>query len=249
MEPPACASLPFRVLDLLDAARQNMRGRKASRGSQYPEKLSTGGDRSRWDEELGRARNLPFSRKSQSRQGKFQGLKKVLEPLSIDAVDGILLDLGVSTEQLENRERGFSFRWDAPLDMRMDQEAKVTARELLRDLSAEEIASILREYGEERRARPIARNIVRRRDSERVTTTAELVEVIRSPFAPAPASIRPPAPSGSPPAVTTDRSRIFSPSAGLLARSRLSVISYRSLGSIVVSSGSGLPSPARRFGF
>jgi 16S rRNA (cytosine1402-N4)-methyltransferase len=135
-----------------------------------------------WDEEaLGRAReNLsPFQERVNFVKANFKDLKKVLEPLSIDAVDGILLDLGVSTEQLESRERGFSFRWDAPLDMRMDQEAKVTARELLRDLSAEEIASILREYGEERRARPIARNIVRRRDSERVTTTAELVEVIR----------------------------------------------------------------------
>ncbi len=133
------------------------------------------------EEALGRAReNLsPFQGRVNLVKANFKDLKGVLEPLSIEAVDAILLDLGLSTEQLESRERGFSFRWDAPLDMRMDQETKVSVRELLRDLSAEEIASILREYGEERRARAIARNIVRRRESAPVRTTAELVEVIR----------------------------------------------------------------------
>jgi 16S rRNA (cytosine1402-N4)-methyltransferase len=135
-----------------------------------------------WDEEaLDRARkNLSsFQGRVELVKENFKNLKQILESLSIAGVDGILLDLGVSTEQLENRERGFSFRWDAPLDMRMDQEAKIHAQELLRNLSAEEIAAVLKEYGEERWARRIARNIVRRRQSAPLRTTAELVEVIR----------------------------------------------------------------------
>ena len=91
--------------------------------------------------------------------------------LSISAVDGILLDLGVSSYQLDNPERGFTYRTDAPLDMRMDQSSALTAREIVNTWSQEEIARILREYGEERCAGRIAANIVRRREKSPLETT------------------------------------------------------------------------------
>lgn len=134
-----------------------------------------------WDEEaLERARkNLsPFAGRFELRRANYTDCKSVLESLSIPGVDGILLDLGVSSEQLESRDRGFSFRWDAPLDMRMSQETMTTARDLVRKLPAAELETLLREFGEERWARRIARNIVRRRQKAPLRTTRELVEVI-----------------------------------------------------------------------
>jgi 16S rRNA (cytosine1402-N4)-methyltransferase len=134
-----------------------------------------------WDEEaVERARkNLHlFEERVWLRKGNFKNLPSVLMSLSIPAVDGILLDLGVSTEQLESRERGFSFRWEAPLDMRMSQETETTAQDLVGDLSPSELEALLREYGDERWARKIARNIVRRRQTSPIRTTGELVRVI-----------------------------------------------------------------------
>jgi 16S rRNA (cytosine1402-N4)-methyltransferase len=134
-----------------------------------------------WDERaIGRAReNLAvFGKRVQLQKRDFKELRTVLESLSLAGVDGILLDLGVSTEQLEDRERGISFRWDAPLDMRMSQDIKVTARDLLRKLSVREMADIFRQYGEERWANRIAKAIARRRQSKPLRTTHELVEVI-----------------------------------------------------------------------
>jgi 16S rRNA (cytosine1402-N4)-methyltransferase len=109
----------------------------------------------------------------------FRDLKEVLDSLSIPAVDGILVDLGVSSEQLDDPERGFSFRWEAPLDMRMDLERPLTAQEMIRRLSVEEMGKILREWGEERWAARIAKAIARQRRIQPVRTTGELVEVIR----------------------------------------------------------------------
>jgi 16S rRNA (cytosine1402-N4)-methyltransferase len=134
-----------------------------------------------WDEEaIERARkNLSlFEGRVALRKGNFKDLKSVLKSLSIPGVDGILLDLGVSTEQLESRERGFSFRWDGPLDMRMSQETEITAQDFLRNLPPSGLETLLREYGEERWARRIARNIVRRRQTAPIRTTGELVEAI-----------------------------------------------------------------------
>ena len=96
-------------------------------------------------------------------QKNFRDLKEVLHSLSIPAVDGILADLGVSSEQLDDPERGISFRWEAPLDMRLDPEGPLTAQELIRRLSAEEMEKILRELGEERWAGRIAKAIARQR--------------------------------------------------------------------------------------
>jgi 16S rRNA (cytosine1402-N4)-methyltransferase len=136
-----------------------------------------------WDEEaIERARkNLSlFEGRVALRKGNFKDLKSVLKSLSIPGVDGILLDLGVSTEQLESRERGFSFRWDGPLDMRMSQETEITAQDFVKNLPPSDLETLLREYGEERWARRIARNIVRRRQRAPIRTTGELVEAIEA---------------------------------------------------------------------
>jgi 16S rRNA (cytosine1402-N4)-methyltransferase len=134
-----------------------------------------------WDEEaLERARrNLsPFAGRFELRRANYRDCRSVLESLSLPGVDGILLDLGVSSEQLESRHRGFSFRWEAPLDMRMSQDTTTTAQELVRKLPAAELESLLRNFGEERWARRIARNIVRARQKAPLRTTRDLVEVI-----------------------------------------------------------------------
>ena len=134
-----------------------------------------------WDEEaLERARKTlsPFAGRFELRKANYRYCRSVLESLSISGVDGILLDLGVSSEQLESRERGFSFRWDAPLDMRMSQETMTTAQELIRKLPAAELERLFRELGEERWARRIARNIVRARQKAPLRTTRELIKVI-----------------------------------------------------------------------
>jgi 16S rRNA (cytosine1402-N4)-methyltransferase len=95
------------------------------------------------------------------------------------SADIVYMDLGVSSMQLDRRERGFSYAYDAPLDMRMDPELEVTAADLVNTLPEEELTSIFRRYGEERYARGIARGIVRVRAAEPITTTGELVEVIK----------------------------------------------------------------------
>jgi 16S rRNA (cytosine1402-N4)-methyltransferase len=134
-----------------------------------------------WDEEaIQRARKklALFGRRVELREKNFKDLRRVLELLSVQAVDGILLDLGVSTEQLEDRERGFSFRWEGPLDMRMSRETKIKAQDLLQRLSVSELSEILRQYGEERWANRIAKAIVRRRQTEPIHTTRELLQVL-----------------------------------------------------------------------
>lgn len=94
------------------------------------------------------------------------------------AVDGILLDLGVSSYQLDNPERGFSYRTDSPLDMRMDRGAELSAREIVNEYPVQELTRILRDYGEEKCAARIASNIVRAREEAPLETTGQLVEII-----------------------------------------------------------------------
>lgn len=135
-----------------------------------------------WDREaISRAReNLSsFGRRVELREGNYKDLKSVLKNLSVRAVDGILLDLGLSTEQLEDDSRGFSFLGNGPLDMRMSSEGRITAQDLLKRLSVAEMSRILREYGEERWAGRIAKAVVRRRETAPIRNTGELVEVIR----------------------------------------------------------------------
>ncbi len=110
----------------------------------------------------------------------FSQVRQVLSSLGVDRADGMLFDLGVSSPQLDEAARGFSYQQDAPLDMRMDASAALTAREVVNTYSEEELRRILFDYGEERYAPRIARAIVASRQARRIETTLELVEIIRS---------------------------------------------------------------------
>ena len=105
-------------------------------------------------------------------------IKEILEELEIKVVDGILLDLGVSSYQLDERNRGFSYMNDSNLDMRMDKSQKLDAKEVINTYSEEDLANIIFEYGEEKFSRRIARNIVESRQQNPIETTKELVEII-----------------------------------------------------------------------
>jgi len=110
-------------------------------------------------------------------QSNFMHMDRVLDKLGIPGVDGILLDIGVSSHQLDAPERGFSYHHDAPLDMRMSQ-AGETAADLIARLSEQELANIFWRYGEEKFSRPIAREIVRERDKSPIETTLQLADLI-----------------------------------------------------------------------
>ena len=110
----------------------------------------------------------------------FSALGSVLDALGLDGADGMLFDLGVSSPQLDEAQRGFSYQHDAPLDMRMDAAAALTAREVVNTWSYEELRRILFEYGEERYAPAIAKAICRRRETHAIETTVELADLIRS---------------------------------------------------------------------
>lgn len=105
-------------------------------------------------------------------------IKEVLEKLNIDKVNGILLDLGVSSYQIDEKKRGFTYMQDGPLDMRMDKNQELTAEYVVNNYKEEELAKIIYEYGEERFSRRIAKNICEYRKKEKITTTAKLVEII-----------------------------------------------------------------------
>jgi len=110
----------------------------------------------------------------------FEHLPEILERLGLPAVDGMLFDLGVSSPQLDDPERGFSYMHDAPLDMRMDQTAALDAYQVINTWSYEELRRILFDYGEERYAPAIAKAILRAREQKPVATTFELVDIIKS---------------------------------------------------------------------
>ena len=105
-------------------------------------------------------------------------IKKILEKLEIEKVDGILLDLGVSSYQLDERNRGFSYLGENELDMRMDKSQKLTAKDIVNNYDEEKLANIIYEYGEERFSRQIAKNICVERKKETINTTKQLVEII-----------------------------------------------------------------------
>lgn len=113
-------------------------------------------------------------------KSNFVHIKEELEKRNIDKVDGILFDLGVSSPQLDETERGFSYHNDARLDMRMDQEQELSAYVVVNTYSENELANIFFKYGEEKYSRSIAKNIVRSRDVKPIETTLELVEVIKA---------------------------------------------------------------------
>ena len=117
--------------------------------------------------------------------GNFCELDAILDGLGLDGVDGMLFDLGVSSPQLDDPSRGFSYQHDAPLDMRMDQTDTLTARTVVNEWPQEELRRILWQYGEERYAPAVAGAIVRARDQKPIETTGELVEVVRGALPPA----------------------------------------------------------------
>ena len=107
-------------------------------------------------------------------------IKEILEEKNIEGVDGILLDLGVSSYQLDEEKRGFSYMHDSPLDMRMNTEQKLTAKEVVNTYKEDILAEILKDYGEEKFAKRIARKIVEYRKTKQIETTLELVDIIKS---------------------------------------------------------------------
>jgi len=121
----------------------------------------------------------PFGSRFQGVHSNFVEISSVADELNITAVDAVIADLGVSSMQLDDAERGFSFRFDAPLDMRMDTSKGSTAAELLEELDQEEIANLIYRYGEERKSRRVARLIVERRDAgQPVRSTEELARLV-----------------------------------------------------------------------
>ena len=112
-------------------------------------------------------------------KGDYRELPGVLARFGVSGIGGMLLDLGVSSRQLDEAHRGFSYWTEAPLDMRMNPDAPKTARDILAESSQDELERILRDYGEERFARRIARTIVERRKIKEITTTTELVDAIK----------------------------------------------------------------------
>ena len=127
----------------------------------------------------------PFGSRVRLVHSNFARLDEVLDSLEIPFVDGILLDLGVSSPQLDDADRGFSYMVDAPLDMRMNHGDSLSAHAVVNTWSYEELKRILYEYGEERYAPQIAANICRRREQKPIETTLELVDVIRASMPPA----------------------------------------------------------------
>lgn len=112
-------------------------------------------------------------------QSNYEDVKRVLQDLGILRVDGALLDLGVSSFQLDNPERGFSYMQDAPLDMRMNADDSLTAEEVVNEYSQQQLAKIIKEYGEEKWAARIAQFIAEARKERRIETTFELVDIIK----------------------------------------------------------------------
>ena len=124
-------------------------------------------------------RLLEFGSRVTIVRSNYCNMRLELQKLGIDRVDGILLDLGVSSFQLDSAERGFTYREDAPLDMRMDRRQAKTARDIVNEYSEQELFRVIRDYGEDKFAKNIAKHIAAARAIKPIETTGELVEIIR----------------------------------------------------------------------
>ncbi len=124
-------------------------------------------------------RLTPYRDRTTIVRSNYAQMKSVLQNLSISHVDGILLDLGVSSYQLDNADRGFTYREDVPLDMRMDLRQEKTARDIVNTYSEKELFHIIRDYGEDKFAKNIAKHIVQARQKEPVETTGQLIAIIK----------------------------------------------------------------------
>ncbi len=125
-------------------------------------------------------RLLPFGEKVTLIRDNYCNMRSVLNKLGIDKADGIVLDLGVSSYQLDNAERGFSYKYDAPLDMRMDKRQSFSASDIVNGYSEMELYRVIRDYGEERFAKNIAKHIALARKDKPIETTGELNEIIKA---------------------------------------------------------------------
>lgn len=157
---------------------------RAGHSREIAQRLTTGRliciDRDMAAIEAARERLAPWMDRVTLVHSNFSELGDVLRQAGVVGADGMLFDLGVSSPQLDDATRGFSYMQDAPLDMRMDASAPLTAREVVNSWSYEELRRILFEYGEERYAPAIAKAIVKARESKPVETTLELVDIIKS---------------------------------------------------------------------
>lgn len=122
----------------------------------------------------------PFNDRVTVVRSNYRRMTEILKSLGIERVDGILLDLGVSSYQLDTAERGFSYMEDAPLDMRMDRRNEKTAKDIVNSYSEKDLSRILKEFGEEKFAQRIAHNIVSRRETKEISKTFELVDIIKA---------------------------------------------------------------------
>ncbi len=125
-------------------------------------------------------RLAPFKNTVTIVRSNYESCPKILDDMGIDRIDGILLDLGVSSHQLDTADRGFSYRDDAPLDMRMDNRQTLTARDIVNNYSESELYHMIKNYGEDAFAKNIAKHIVKRREEAPIETTFELVDVIKA---------------------------------------------------------------------
>jgi len=156
---------------------------RGGHSSKIAEKLTTGHlysfDKDQTAIEESKKRLEPWKEKVTLIHSDFSDMKEKLNELGITEIDGLILDLGVSSPQFDDPERGFSYRFDARLDMRMDQSQALSAYEVINEYEQKDLAQIFRKYGEEQFAGPIARKIVERRQKEAIATTFDLVNVIK----------------------------------------------------------------------
>lgn len=130
--------------------------------------------------EAAKQRLMPYQRLTTIARSNYENAAAILDELGIEKIDGMLLDLGVSSYQLDNAARGFSYREDAPLDMRMDTRQTLTAADIVNQYSEAELYRMIRDYGEDRFAKNIAKHIVCSRSRKPIETTFELVEIIKA---------------------------------------------------------------------
>jgi 16S rRNA (cytosine1402-N4)-methyltransferase len=165
---------------ILVDATLGLGGHSAALLERLPALRLVGLDRDAQALELAGRRLEPYANRITIVHAVYDQLPQVLAELGLPRVDGILFDLGVSSLQLDRADRGFAYAQDAPLDMRMDQGEGPTAADVLNSYSVSELARVLQEYGEERFARRIAAAVVRARETEPVTSSAKLVELVRA---------------------------------------------------------------------
>jgi 16S rRNA (cytosine1402-N4)-methyltransferase len=193
-----------RCIELLGEALQNenavlvdctlgLAGHSEAFLKRFPNLTLVGIDRDENALRLAAERLSPFAGRVHLVKAVYNEIPEVLENLGIDLVDAVLLDLGVSSMQLDQRQRGFSYSKDAPLDMRMDISSSVTAADVVNEYSEKDLARIFKAYGEEKFATPIARKIVQLRQTSPFTTSKQLTELISKviPFIPGKSSGHP----------------------------------------------------------